>query len=290
MTIYERLWKLPVIRTIGHRIHASRQFAVERKLLRGAPVPATDLPSIVFFTVHKAASIYAGNVCRRLAADAGYLSADFMSFVFKGGKCPQSPFENNELSRLIYRPRGFFYGPFRHYHDGISWLGSGPVILHLRDPRDVLVSGYFSLAFSHYVPAKENPEKAAKILEARASVSRKNINDHVLENARPIRQLYEAYINSVLTVPNVWLSKYELMVRDFETWIAEACRAMQLAPSKQLLADLRAGAKPPTKEDVNRHMRQVEPGDHLRKLSAETVAALDKELAPVLAKLGYEHG
>ena len=65
---------------------------------------------------------------------------------------------------------------------------------------------------------------------------------------------------------------------------------MQPAPSKQLFADLRAGAKPPTKEDVNRHMRQVEPGDHLRKLSAETVAALDKELAPVLAKLDYEHG
>ncbi|WOB44808.1 hypothetical protein HNI00_17865 [Thermoleptolyngbya oregonensis NK1-22] len=37
------------------------------------------------------------------------------------------------------------------------------VVLHLRDPRDVLVSSFFSNAFSHPVnPAIFNPDEAAR--------------------------------------------------------------------------------------------------------------------------------
>jgi hypothetical protein len=140
------------------------------------------------------------------------------------------------------------------------------------------------------VPSKESPDKAAKILEARAAVSRKDINDHVLENAGPIGNLYQTYIDSLLSLPNVWLSKYEIIVGDFTGWVEEACRAMRLSPSEQLLSNLTAGNESAVHEDARRHKRQVQPGDHRRKLNPNTVATLDRELRAVLDKLGYDHG
>ena len=79
-------------------------------------------------------------------------------------------------------------------------------------------------------------------------------------------------------------------MRVFVPWFKKARRVMRLSPSERLLACMCTESQLATKEDVNRHKHQVEPGDHLRNLSAETVAKLDRILEPVLAKIGYDHG
>jgi hypothetical protein len=43
----------------------------------------------------------------------------------------------------------------------------------------------------------------------------------------------------------------------------------------------------PIEENVSKHIRQRTPGDHLRKLTPETVAFLNEQLGPVLRGFGY---
>ena len=286
--LYEKLWKTPGLKTLGRLIHNHRRFTTERGLLRGVAVTARqDLPSLAFFTVHKAASIFAAAVCRRIAEHSGYVGADFMSYAFSGGRVTGELFQPGQLTDAIYRKKGFFYGPFRHFHEGIPWLAEGRVILHVRDPRDVLVSGYYSLAYSHYVPSVENPDKAAQILDARQRALSKGIDDHVLENAEGIRLLYQKYADSLLSVPSTHLSRYESMVHDFRAWLDEISSSMGLAPSSGFLGNIAAETSFQVSEDATRHKRQVTPGDYVRKLEAGTIRELNRTLGSVLATYGY---
>jgi len=286
--LYEKLWKSPGLKTLGRSIYNYRRFATERKLLRGGAVTARqDLPSVLFFTVHKAASIFSAAVCRRIAEHSGYVGADFMSYLFSGGRVTGELFEPGPLAAEIYRKKGFFYGPFRHFHEAIPWLAEGRIILHVRDPRDVLVSSYYSLAYSHYVPSAENPNKAARILAARQRALTDGVNAHVLENAEGIRLLYQTYADSLLSVRSTHLSRYEVMVCDFRAWLDEVSHAMGLALSSGFLDRIAAETSFKVSENATRHKRQVIPGDYVRKLTTGTISELNRTLQSVLATYGY---
>lgn len=287
MSLYSRIWKLPVLNQLGRRIHARRRFTTEVSLLSGKVPRHIARPSIVFFTVHKAASIYAAALCRRLAAEVGYKGVDFSSYSFKGGETRGNLLVPGDLARRVYQPEGFYYGPFRAFNPAIPWLDRARVILHLRDPRDVLVSSFYSMAYSHYVPSKENPSVAAKILANREATLQMEIDAHVLANAAFIREVYQNYITQLVGQPFVWFSKYEQMIGDFGGWLEAACRGMGISVPSDSLMRLSSEASFQVEENISKHKRQVQPGDYLRKLKPETIARLNSELGGVLERLDY---
>jgi hypothetical protein len=79
------------------------------------------------------------------------------------------------------------------------------------------------------------------------------------------------------------------MVRDFESWLGQILRFWGLPTNTPTVKTLIAEADfTVSREDPNSHKRQVQPGDHRRKLKAETIDQLNEIYAEVLDKLGYD--
>jgi hypothetical protein len=217
------------------------------------------------------------------------------------------------------------------------------VILHLRDPRDVLTSMYFSHVYSHARrEGRFNPSD-----EQRKAWEDEGIDSFVLNRAANFREIYETLCSGLLGfdknralqvdsgrgIPvtrasrptsasatrispsgsgatqrqsNVVLVKYETLVTDFGTWLHDYLsvfegivngrrRCFGLIPVRRNLRtfhqkyfEMFRNEFATQGEDVRQHKRQVTPGDHRRKLSAETIKELNREFADVLAVLDYQ--
>lgn len=289
-SLKSRLAKLPVLRGIAARRRFARRFANELRLFAGEFQPAPGAAqSALFFTLHKCASIYAAEVVASLARDAGLAPIDFEAYFWVGGKADCYPLKAEGRGGHLYKKTGLFYGPFRVYHDGVPNLDDFKIILMLRDPRDMLVSHYFSVAYSHGVPHGNAAEKEY-LLARRAEALAKPIDDYVLELAPIFAERYETYARELLGRPNVLYLKYEEMIGDFDAWLKRILDFTGWPPREETLARLRASARrgENPSEDVSQHRRQALPGDHKRKLKPETAERLADIFAPSLEPLGYQ--
>lgn len=287
--IKSRLARLPVLSEIARRRRFARRFANELALFEGRLEPPPGAaPSVLFFTLHKCASIYAAEILASLARDSGLLPIDFEAYFYVGGKADCYPLKSEGRGGHLYNKSGFFYGPFRVCHDGVPNLDDFKIILMLRDPRDMVTSHYFSVAHSHGVPLG-NPAEKEWLLAKRAETLRKTIDEFALEIAPVFAERYEAYCDKLLGRPNVLLLKYEEMIEDFDGWLKRILNFTGWTPREETLNRLRAESRRggEAQEDITRHKRQALPGDHRRKLKPETVARLDETFTATLKRLGY---
>jgi hypothetical protein len=84
--------------------------------------------------------------------------------------------------------------------------------------------------------------------------------------------------------------KYEDMIADFSAWLENlwTCCQLQISDSlKMTFIAEKKKHKKRKKEDIITHVRQVTPGDHLRKLKPETVEYLNKCYKGVMEYFEY---
>jgi hypothetical protein len=263
-------------------------------------VPSTNPStprSVLIFTVHKAASMFLHAVTRDTAHA---LSIPYHS-TNNDEQFPE--IRKQSWQRFVGERRELAcFGQIRPGEADPcipADLGKYSILLHLRDPRDVLTSLYYSVTFSH--SRREggfNPSDAE-----REEWERQGVDGYVLENAPVIRERYELLLREVHGRPNVVHTRYEDLVSDYRAWLSRFLSVFEHLPEAQRrsgllretrLARLRrelvkrhADAFDVGGENVRVHKRQVKPGDHLRKLKPETIARLDDELAHVLSTLAY---
>lgn len=244
------------------------------------------LKSVAFFTVHKAGSEFASSVMRAIAKNSGFECIHYAAYVFSGGKLPLRYDQLGNWSKNLYPQNGYFFGPFRKYHGGIPWLNDNPLIFHIRDPRDVLVSLYYSLKSSHYIPYA-NKKAALYMLQRRMTTAQMNIDEFVLNEAQRIKSEYLDYFNGFSSHNDICISKYEDMIENFEDWFLTACRGIGVNESDKLIKLCQKMRPGSVVESEKKHKRQVTPGDHRRKLSKNTICELDSILKEVLIKCRY---
>jgi len=236
------------------------------------------MKSIIVFTVHKAASMLLHELTKWVA---GVCRMQFYSI--NDGTFPED--ELRADARAFLGKEGCFC-PVR-YHADVPHIEDYDIILHLRDPRDVMTSAFFSLAYSHVpVPGRWNPSDAE-----RQEWIRRGIDWHVLSGADGWLRRYREYCDHILNRSNTVFVTYEEMVADFESWLRKYIAPFPLARPERIIKKLVRRYRHNFQvdgEDVYRHKRQVAPGDHKRKLKPETIAALDEQFKDVLAALGYE--
>lgn len=251
----------------------------ERALLKGRHISQCKLPSILFFTVHKAASAYVNTILSDLACESGRVPIDLSEYLVRQNL---NTLNREQCSRYLkaFHETGYYYGAFRRGH-GLPRLDHYRVLLQLRDPRDALTSHYFSRRYSHVV---HNPQYAA----LREEAEEMDIDTFVLKELPKRKASYEHYIRELLPRPNVFFMKYEDMVTSFKPWFEKLTAYLEIEPSPELRQNLLQKADfTVEKEDIYSHKRQVTPGDHLRKLKPETIAVLNREFAGVLKQLQY---
>lgn len=228
--------------------------------------------SIAIYTVHRAGSMFVYRMTRDLCRELGlpHLSVN-------AGDLPPRP-KPGELRRSPPT----CHGPIRYPPDSVPPELS--VLVHLRDPRDVLTSLFFSHTFSHPVGGGFRPSK-----DDRRRWAEQGIDAWVLERAETVRDDYATYVR-LLRHPAVRLLRYETMVTDFRAWLGGFLAPFPLHDRSTVVEQLvaaYAGELDPVWEDPRRHRRQITPGDHRRKLTAGTRRRLDRIFEDVLSNLGY---
>jgi hypothetical protein len=215
--------------------------------------------------------------------------------------------------RLLLTDKGFWrtrhgcFAPVRFYVD-VQDIDDYKIILHLRDPRDVLVSMFYSYCYIHNGPVaantgyrKETAEEGidafvlAKAKEGRSSsfVGGYGTGEPVQDLTGSLVTKYQDYIDNLLGRGNVIFVKYEEMVLDFRSWLEKFVDPFPLQDKQgtiDYLVSLSPKFFPKRTEDVMVHTRRITPGDHKNKLKKSTIAELDSILGDILEALGYDKG
>ena len=183
-----------------------------------------------------------------------------------------------------FRVPGYFFG---NYVDVLGDLTASRIVVQVRDPRDCIISLFYSYKYSHGSPGegilKKNFNRYLNHIEDM------DIDKFALEQATVysrrlgmITDLRDKFENHVLL-------NYECMVLDFKKWEKRLFGYLGIDPPRDIRKKIKLLANFEVEtENINHHKRQVTPGDHKRKLRPETIEQMNVILADHLACYGYE--
>ena len=251
--------------------------------------PPGDLaiPSLFLVSLPKAGSTLLNRLMRPIAAAAGLAFVGLQEALHQSGVGPKdTPAAVNDA----FAPFGYAFGGFRSLPGAFELppYASGRTALLVRDPRDMLTSLYFSLAYSHRPPGTgAGGLLAAAFAEQRREVSASDIDSFVLDNVETVLGQFRRVRRKLARLAHrTW--RYEDGVFDKLGWARSLVDYFGLPVEEGVVAAAAAeNDVRPAVEDVTEHIRQVSPGDHRNKLAPATIGRLNAELAPVLEAFDY---
>jgi len=212
---------------------------------------------------------------------------DFPGQIFKRGF---------KLNDIVGDPDGMFAQPgivytgFRGVPDFLFRsvrFGNSPKIFMHRDPRDMLVSLYFSLLKSHALPESGNLKDSMS--RTREKLNQIAIDEFVVSDVTI--ETMRSYFRSLQLFANydtVHVVKYEDIIFDKTPLIELICGVLGVSLDANAFDALIEQYNPlPSAEDPDKHVRQAKPGDYKNKLSRETIDTLNERLRPILKALDY---
>lgn len=244
-------------------------------------------PALFVLSIRKCGSTLLNNVCLNLAA---YNKDNYVNI-------PEAMFDHNiTVSAWINDPAlcdlvvpGNVYGGFRDFPVGVAGhpvFCDGRKVLLVRDPRDALVSEYFSNAFTHPIPQGEGLVTTHLVSEREAARAQA-IEDYVLGHAAGMAATFAAYV-PLLTDANARVLRYEDIIFDKGVLIDAVVRHFDWnCPPGLRDAIIRAFHVIPPQENPERFIRRVVPGDHRTKLGSRAIGELDRVFADVMDAFGY---
>ena len=241
------------------------------------------------FALHKSGSVLLNEMMRKLSPAAGYPFVDFPGFVF--GKSVKIPDVTGGMEAL-FSCNGMVFGGFRNFPPDsvpLNIVAQDKVILLVRDPRDILVSFYFSELKSHALPP-EGPAREA-LLKQREAVASKGIEKYVEEKALFVERQFQKYERRLLNVcgENCRIYRYEDVIFSKRQWMGDVASFFEWdIPLKKIQRVADKHDVIPGKEEPGNHIRRVTPGDHREKLKPATVDSLTERFRDVAAPFGYE--
>jgi hypothetical protein len=252
---------------------------------------ASKQQAIFVLGMKKCGSSLFNRIVQRLCAanEAGYLSLPDQSF--------QQNFHFVQLGTSpafasLFRD-GWIYGGFRQLPPFLSELGffqRRPKLLLVRDPRDALVSEYFSVAFSHSLPPASTAADGGVregLLRRREAALEQTVDAFALQSSRSYARQLEPLLR-LKDDPLLTVYRYEDVVLDKRPWITDIAKRLNLDLPQQLLESiLTAVDVDPSEERPTAFVRRVVPGDHLEKLAPGTIEELNSRFSDFLHAFGY---
>jgi hypothetical protein len=250
------------------------------KLYKGSLETKTDKKSVLFFTVHKSASTFFNWYLKDLAKETGHIYVDVNGYFGTHGPKGLIEQQQPEFIHKVFRKTGFIYGPLRNYIP-VTNMEDYPVVLVLRDPRDVLTSQYFSIKNSHPLVTKE-------LIKRRKTAQNASVDEHALSQADRFVKTYSEYLDNIYGKKNVLFIKYEELISDFKNCLIKINSHCSLGLTEEKITKLdKSESFKKKKEDQNVHIRKISSGDHKEKLKPETIEVLNKKFEKILKRLEY---
>ncbi len=184
----------------------------------------------------------------------------------------------------FYTQEGYGFVGFREMPN--LWIkeflpGRKKIVL-LRDPRDLLVSLYYSMKYSHYIN-----EKNQDLKKFRNSLQDIEINQFVVQEKENVKSKFDSYQN-LDHLDSVKLFRYEDIILSKKQWVKDMCDFLGLSLNENQVREiLNKHDIIPTTENIQSHVRRVIPGDHLNKLNAEIIEELNEYFKDYLYKYSY---
>ena len=249
----------------------------------------TNIPeSVYFYTFHKcASSLFSSYVLKNIN---GLYHIDYSAQVFSGYRKA-----NREPS---YKKRGFIYGPIRVSSDLTAPVGKRVVkptiqpefirdkiaLFLVRDPRDILVSSYYSFGFTHSLSNVE--EVREHQLDVRKRVQEKTLDEYVLDEAETQVRYFKRMHKLCEICERSTLLRYEDMIQNFDAFAEKMCQFVSIEDT--VLEGMYQRSRPKDSEDKSSHRRSGQVGGFRDKLQEATIQAANKKMAGILTLFGYE--
>ncbi len=269
-----------------------RHYRTEIAIINGKDKSRSPHQSILHYSMNKAATQYVKSILSRCAVDAGMCPVHFSGYAFHSDFPYLENLSADEMKKYqyLFKPVGYLYSVFGSMIEDIPHLEDFYIVLMIRDPRDILVSKYYSNAISHPLPDRKS-DKYDSWTERRAFAQRASINEFVIAESDKVLSIYERYID-LLVNRNIihYLATYETMTSDFEGWLKSLLAYCELNPSDRLFNRLLKEQKEMAsqKENQQSHNRKGVAGDFRNRLDEITVKTLNARFAHVLTTFNYE--
>lgn len=252
------------------------------------PTRSPETASVYAFSLPKAGSVMLDSILGALSSIEGLTYVSIMGEFFQLGLAEKNvPAQTSN----IFLDHGYCYGGFRSFpqHFEIPNLRRCKAILLVRDPRDMIVSHYFSTRSSHPDPGRALSTSMQGI-PLREQAQQLTVDEYAIERTKFYGRLLRGYMSVLDESPETFrIYRYEDVIFKKREWIADMCGYFEWPVPEATVRrvadknDLR-----PRAEKESKHVRQVSPGDYIRKLRPETIAQLNQLLEKELNYFGYD--
>jgi len=264
-------------------------FQKERAFLKGKISSSSELKSVLFFAPERSATQYCNSLIARIYEAHGGDTVLLPNYFFHANPAlgRKNLLSANWLSNKLH-PKGFFYGCFGGIYEGEFDFSSYTVFATVRDPRDILVSSYYSVAYAH---APSSKKFAADAKEARE----KGIDWYVTQKWRieEIRQKISYIRENVSPLPNSYVWKYDEFMEDFPTVLKSISN--KINPNEEIDSILlqmindhyKNQPKVSKEEDIKAHRRSGVSQQYLKKLNQASIETLNAAFKEELEFFGF---
>lgn len=283
---------MPILNKIVSNLRVNLKYKNEANLLNGRIQTKSIKKSVIHFSVNKAATQYIKTLLHEIAINNDLIPIDFNAYAFETEHPYLDHLNETEMTKYkhIFNTKGYVYSVFGGVIKNIDDFNSYDIILSIRDPRDILVSSFYSTAFSHDVPPITS-NKRESFLQKRELTKKMGIDQFVIEESNRVYSVFNNYRNMLNKIDNrVSVVKYEDMITNYENWLDDLGSNTDLELSRSLKEKFidNYNKSKIKKENKYSHNRKGKSGDYKEKLQVSTIQYLNEKFGTLLEFYGYK--
>jgi hypothetical protein len=241
--------------------------------------------SVYFYTFHKcASSLFSIYVLKHIE---GLRHVDYANKIYRGKK----------YHSITFKPMGFIYGPIRlsanpaspvYKHlveptQDINFIRDKTAIFLVRDPRDIMVSAYYSFGYTHGLSPVA--EIRAMQEQLRIKIQNKMIDEYVLEYSPTILRHFESVDRLSKECNRSVILRYEDMILNWDRFVEDLTKYVDIREA--VLQQIYKKTRPIEREDKSSHRRSGKFGQFRDKLKTETITSINTTLESILERFQY---
>ncbi len=259
-----------------------------RKLhsLSKSRLPFKRTESVYFYTLHKcASSLFSDYVLKKVRR---LRLVDYADRIYNG----------DPVECVTFKEKGYIYGPIRLSTDPPSavydrliepvsrtdFIRDKIAIFLIRDPRDIIVSSYYSFGYTHKFSTVKEIEEQQR--QTRELIRRKTIDAFALEMANATLNHFHTIDRLSQACNRGIILKYEDMIDNWEKFSLGLTKYLDIG--RKTLRHTYKRTRPLENESETGFRRSGKPGAYKDKFLTSTVDALNIAFAPVLTRFHYD--
>ncbi|MCF8263073.1 MAG: sulfotransferase domain-containing protein [Melioribacteraceae bacterium] len=217
----------------------------------------------------------------------GLKHVDYASEIYSG----------KTVEQISFKKYGKIYGPIRLSVEPNTpvfnrlvtpttksdFIKNKTAIFFIRDPRDLLVSAYYSFGFTHGFSPVEKIRKVEK--RTREFIQANSIDDYALFSADKLINDFSKINELQKFASKSVVIKYEDMIDNWDVFSEGLKKYLNISDS--VINQIYQNTRPKVKEDTSSHHRSGKAGGYKNKLTAETIELLNVKFNNIFDAFGY---